>query len=112
MVINVSVHLVVLFLFLFWCPYMVINVSVQYNNGGFLLENILLILCDYIGEPFECHEEVLTLQLIFPPTNPFDCSGDLVALIFSFKQREFRCRFSSRHFPAEKVTKIVPVLCW
>ena len=30
---------------------MVINVSVQYN-GGFLPENMLLTLCDYIGEPF------------------------------------------------------------
>ena len=44
----------VVFLFLFWCPYMVINVvvSVQYN-GGFLPEIILLtLLGDYIGEPF------------------------------------------------------------
>ena len=39
-------------LFLFWCPYVVINVSVQYN-GGFLPEIVLLTLCDYIiGEPF------------------------------------------------------------
>ena len=36
---------------LFWCPYMVINVSVQYN-GGLLPDIILLTLCDYIGEPF------------------------------------------------------------
>ena len=32
-------------------PYMVNNVSVQYN-GGFLPEIILLTLCDNIGEPF------------------------------------------------------------
>ena len=30
---------------------MVINVSVQYNRG-FLLDVVLLILCDYIREPF------------------------------------------------------------
>ena len=38
-------------LFLSWCPYMVINVSVQYN-GGLLPDIIVLTLCDYIGEPF------------------------------------------------------------
>ena len=38
-------------LLLFWCPYMVINVSVQYN-GGLLPDIILLTLCDSIGEPF------------------------------------------------------------
>ena len=36
---------------LFWCPYMVINVSVQ-CNGGLLPDIILLTLCDFIGEPF------------------------------------------------------------
>ena len=36
---------------LFWCPYMVINVSVQYN-GGLLPYIIRWTLCDYIGEPF------------------------------------------------------------
>ena len=36
---------------LFWCPYMMINVSVQ-DNGGFLPEIILLTLCDFVGEPF------------------------------------------------------------
>ena len=41
----------ILFLFLFWCPYMVINVSVQYDDE--LLPDIIpLTLCDYIGEPF------------------------------------------------------------
>ena len=35
---------------LLWCPYMVINVSVQYN-GGLLPDIILLTLCDSIGEP-------------------------------------------------------------
>ena len=38
-------------LLLFWCPYMVINVSVQ-CNGGLLPDIIMLILCDSIGEPF------------------------------------------------------------
>ena len=38
-------------LLLFWCPYMVINVSVQ-CNGGLLPDIILLTLCDSIGEPF------------------------------------------------------------
>ena len=41
-----------MFDFLFWCPYMVIHVSEQYYNGGFLPEIILLTLCDCIGEPF------------------------------------------------------------
>ena len=59
---------------------MVINVSAQYN-GGFLLEVILLILCDYIGEPFSYYVEVLFLQPLFPP-KPFDCSGGLVAFSF------------------------------
>ena len=35
----------------FWCPYMVINVSVR-CNGGLLPDIILLTLCDSIGEPF------------------------------------------------------------
>ena len=34
-----------------WCPYMVINVSVQCNDG-LLPDIILLTLCDSIGEPF------------------------------------------------------------
>ena len=58
--------------FLFWCPYMVINVNVQYN-GGFLPEFIMLALCDNIGEPL--------LQPMFPP-KPFDCSGGLAAFRF------------------------------
>ena len=38
-------------LLLFWCPYMVIDVSVQ-CNGGVLPDIILLTLSDSIGEPF------------------------------------------------------------
>ena len=38
-------------LLLFWCPYMVISVSVQYN-GGLLPDIILLTLCDSIEELF------------------------------------------------------------
>ena len=36
----------------FWCPYMVITVSVQYNDGS--LPEIILepTICDNIGEPF------------------------------------------------------------
>ena len=42
---------VVFFCFV-WFPYMVIDISVQYD-GGFLLEIILLtLLFDYIGELF------------------------------------------------------------
>ena len=40
----------VLFLMLFWCPCMAINVCVQYN-GGLLPDIILLTQCYYIGEP-------------------------------------------------------------
>ena len=55
--------------FLFWCPYMAIDVSVQYN-GGFLPEIILLTQCDNIGEPFliPCRVFVVTANV---PTLPF-----------------------------------------
>ena len=47
---------------------MAIDVSVQYNDGGFLLDIIVLTLCDYIGEPFRYHEEsYLNILIIFPP---------------------------------------------
>ena len=48
----VQKYCIVTSLLLFWCPYMVINVSVQCNNGGLLPDIILLTLCDSIGEPF------------------------------------------------------------
>ena len=57
-------------LLLFWCPYMVINVSVQ-CHGGLLLDIILSTLCDSIGEPFQYHVEFLSLQPMFPP-KPLD----------------------------------------
>ena len=41
-------------------------VSVQYN-GGLLPDIILLTRCGYIGEPVRYHEEVLSLQPMFPP---------------------------------------------
>ena len=47
---------------------MEINVSVQYN-GGLLPDIILSTRCSYIGGPFSYHEEVLSLQPMFPP-NP------------------------------------------
>ena len=49
---------------------MEINVSVQYN-GGLLPDIILSTRCSYIGEPFRYHEEVLSLQPMFPP-KPLD----------------------------------------
>ena len=44
---------------------MEINVSVQYN-GGLLPDVILSTRCSYIGESFWYHEEVLSLQPMFP----------------------------------------------
>ena len=45
-------------------------VSVQYN-GGLLPDIILSTRCSYIEEPFRYHEEVLSLQPMFPP-KPLD----------------------------------------
>ena len=59
---------------------MVIDVSVQYN-GGFLPEIRNYTVDPMLlpsGNPFKCHEEVLSLQPMFPP-KPFDCSGGLAA---------------------------------
>ena len=44
----VQKYCIITSLLLFWCPYMVINVSVQ-CNGGLLPDIILLTLCDSIG---------------------------------------------------------------
>ena len=44
------------------------NASVQYN-GGLLPDIILLTQCVLLlpwGNPFKCHEEVLSLQAIIP----------------------------------------------
>ena len=59
-------------LLLFWCPYVVINVSLQYN-GGLLPDIMLLTLCDSIGEPFKYHVEFLSLDYsyISVPTKTF-----------------------------------------
>ena len=64
-----------------------INVSVQYN-GGLLPDIILLTRCGHIGEPIWYHEEVLSLQPMFPP-KPLDnfppeggCSEGLDAFRF------------------------------
>ena len=63
------------FLGFVWCPYMVINVSVQYN-GGLLPDTILFTLCDYIlGNPFNTMESFcpyrqcshLNILTIVPP---------------------------------------------
>ena len=58
---------------------MAINVSVQYNDG-FLPDIILLTLCYYHrGNPIECHEEVLPLQAMIPPTGKrFDMFSPLL----------------------------------
>ena len=47
---------------------MAINISVQ-HNGGLLPDMILLTQCYYHPgtNPFKCHEEVLSLQPMFPP---------------------------------------------
>ena len=58
-----------LFLMFFWCPYMAINVNVQYN-GGFLPDIILLTQC-YLHRGTclnAMNEEVLYyLQPLIPP---------------------------------------------
>ena len=51
MILLKAISCIITSLLLFWCPYMVINVSVQ-CNGGLLPDIILLTLCDSIGEPF------------------------------------------------------------
>ena len=75
---------------------MKINVSVQYN-GGLLPDIILLTRCGYIGEPVRYHEEVLSLQPMFPP-KPLDifppegeCSEGLDAFRFFFKKKKEQC---------------------
>ena len=69
---------------------MEINVSVQYN-GGLLPDIIPLTRCGYIiagNQPFRYHEEVWSLQTMFPP-KPLDivspeggCSEGLDAFRF------------------------------
>ena len=53
---------------------MAINVGVQYNGG--LLSPTLVYTVDPIlfpsGNLFKCHEEVLYLQSLIPPTKHFD----------------------------------------
>ena len=72
---------------------MAINVSVQ-SNGG-LLPDIILMIDPMLlpsGNPFKCHEEVLSLQPMIPPKG-FDifpltggCSESLDAFRFFFEQ--------------------------
>ena len=57
------------FLMFFWCPYMAINVNVQYN-GGFLPDTWYYTVDPMLsasGNLFKCHEEVLYLQPLIPP---------------------------------------------
>ena len=58
-------------------------------DGGLLPDIILLTLCDSIGEPFEYHVEILSLQPLFPP-KPFDQLEGLDVFRFFFKQE--RCK--------------------
>ena len=60
---------------------MAINASVQYN-GEFLLDIVLLNpMLLPSGNPIKCHEEVLSLQPMFPPKRVgiffSPCLGDL-----------------------------------
>ena len=50
----------------FWCPCMAINVSVQYILADIILLTQMLLPSE---NPFKCHEEVLSLQPMIPPTN-------------------------------------------
>ena len=51
---------------------MAINVSVQYN-GRLLPDIMLLTQCSLpSGNPFKCHEELLSLQPMIPPNKRFD----------------------------------------
>ena len=52
----------------FLCPCMAINVSVQYEGG--LLPDIIMTVDPMLlpsGNPFKCHEDVLSLQSMIPP---------------------------------------------
>ena len=61
------VYYTVLFLMFFWCPYMAINVNVQYN-GGFLFRHYTVDpMSSASGNLFRWHEEVLYLQPLIPP---------------------------------------------
>ena len=74
---------------------MAIDVSVQ-HNGGFSPGIILLTqcYCHHRGTLFKCHEDVLYLQPVIPPTKRFDifpliggCSKGLDAFRFFLKQQ-------------------------
>ena len=76
---------------------MEINVSVQYK-GGLLPDVIRLTRCGYIGEPVRYHEEVLSLQSMFPP-KPLEifspeggCSEDLDAFRFFLNMATSSCQ--------------------
>ena len=82
-----------LFLMLFWCPCMAINVNVQYNGG--LLPDIILFVDPMLSASrnlFKRHEDILYLQPLIPPKR-FDifppitggCSEGLGVFGFFFK---------------------------
>ena len=81
------------FVEVFWCPRMAINVSVQYN-GGLLPDLILLTQCYYHwGTRLNATKRFLSLQPMIPPNKRFDisppcvgCSEGLDAFRFFFKQ--------------------------
>ena len=57
-----------LFVKVFWCPCMAINVNIQYNGG--LLPDIDYTVNPMLlpsGNPFKRHEEVLYVKPMIPP---------------------------------------------
>ena len=84
--------------------------SVQYN-GGLLPDILLLTLCDYTGGPFRYHEELLSLQPMFPP-KPFytffpsrvDAQNDEGLDAFNFL---FKLLCATRGFTDNAVDKIL-----
>ena len=57
----------------------IINVSVQYN-GGLLPDTTGDPMLLSSGNPSKCHEEVLSLQPMIPPTKRFDIFSPLCGM--------------------------------
>ena len=93
------------FLLFFWCPCMAINVNLQYNGG--LLPGIILLTQCYFHRrnPCKCHEEVLYLQPLIPPSKRFDISPPLRAVLMGTKSCTkiliFSTRFSCENLAVE-----------
>ena len=69
-----------LFLMFFWCPCMAINLNKCTDSITVGFSPTLYYTADPMlfasGNPFKCHEEVLYLQPLIPPTH-FDISPPL-----------------------------------